>query len=74
MRIIFPLSGGKKTVFLVNSVPLVTQQKDYLARHLDLQCIGLCGDDGVDDWKADKWNEVIKKNQVIGIHLPTMYL
>jgi ERCC4-related helicase len=27
-------SLNKKTVFLVNSVPLVTQQKDFIQRHL----------------------------------------
>jgi len=60
-----PNSGGKKTVFLVNSVPLVAQQRDYLSRHLDLKCIGLCGDDGVDDWDEAKWRDVVQKNQVI---------
>ena len=58
-------SGGQKTIFLVNSVPLVTQQKDYLSRHLDVQCISLCGGNGVDDWKEDKWLEVIENNQVM---------
>ena len=58
-------SGDKKTIFLVNSVPLVTQQRDYLARNLDLNVRGLCGVDGVDYWKKDQWNEVFKKNQVV---------
>jgi hypothetical protein len=51
-------------VFLVNSVPLVTQQKEYLARNLDLACKSFCGDDGVDDWNQEKWTQELKSIQV----------
>jgi hypothetical protein len=62
--IYFCFSGNKKTVFLVNSVPLVTQQKEYLARNLDLTCKSFCGDDGVDDWNQEKWTQELENIQV----------
>ncbi|KAK2580644.1 hypothetical protein KPH14_007750 [Odynerus spinipes] len=58
-------TGGKRTVFLVNTVPLVTQQAEYIARHTGLQCKGYCGDMNVDIWTKEIWFQEIEENQVL---------
>ena len=57
-------SENKKTIFLVNSVPLVTQQKEYLQQNLDLVVNSFCGADGVDFWNKSQWDDIIEKSQV----------
>ncbi|KZC10938.1 Endoribonuclease Dicer [Dufourea novaeangliae] len=57
--------GGKHTVFLVNTVPLVTQQSEYIARTTGLACGGYCGDMGVDCWKDAEWAKELQKYQVL---------
>lgn len=56
--------GGKRTIFAVNTVPLVTQQSAYITRHTDLTCQGYSGDMEVDFWTGSKWHEEFEKNQV----------
>ncbi|XP_015124116.1 endoribonuclease Dicer [Diachasma alloeum] len=57
--------GGKRTIFAVNTVPLVTQQSAYIRRHTDLTCQGYSGDMGVDFWIQSRWKEEFEKNQVL---------
>ncbi|XP_076220926.1 endoribonuclease Dcr-2 isoform X2 [Nomia melanderi] len=57
--------GGKHTVFLVNTVPLVLQQAEYIARLTGLSCTGISGDMGVDFWKENQWNEQLKNHHVL---------
>ncbi|KAK0080172.1 hypothetical protein PV326_008304 [Microctonus aethiopoides] len=57
--------GGKRTLFLVNTVPLVAQQCAYISRHSDLSCNGYSGDMNVDMWDADMWREEFNRYQVL---------
>lgn len=56
--------GGKRTIFLVNTVPLVEQQSIYLAKHTGFTCKGFSGDQGVDFWSKEQWETEIIENQV----------
>lgn len=61
-----PLSeGGKRTVFLVPTVPLVDQQTKVIKKHTDLQVDGYWGEKGVDFWTGDRWEVEFEKNQVL---------
>ena len=60
-----PLSqGGKRTIFAVNTVSLVTQQTSFLIRHTGLVCKGFSGDMQVDLWDDGLWNKEIENSQV----------
>jgi len=63
--ILFVSSEGKKTVFLAHSTLLLFQQREYLARHLDLRCRSFSGTDGVGEWSAEKFKNEIAQNDVI---------
>ncbi|RVE43636.1 hypothetical protein evm_011720 [Chilo suppressalis] len=56
--------GGKRTFFLVNTVPLVAQQKKNIERLCPVNGVGAyCGEDGVDYWDKNKWDAELTKNQ-----------
>ncbi|OAD61482.1 Endoribonuclease Dicer [Eufriesea mexicana] len=57
--------GGKCTVFVVNTVPLVMQQSEYIRRLTGFPCASLSGDIGIDDWSAIEWNEQLNKFKVL---------
>ena len=57
--------GGKRTFFIVNTVQLVIQQSNFLARHTGLKCKGYSGDMQVDYWSDEMWLKEIEENQVI---------
>ncbi|XP_076751647.1 endoribonuclease Dcr-2 [Xylocopa sonorina] len=57
-------NGGKHTVFIVNTVPLVAQQSKYIARLTDLSCVGLSGELGIDFWKDEEWNAQLNEHEV----------
>ncbi|XP_047345738.1 endoribonuclease Dicer isoform X1 [Vespa velutina] len=57
--------GGKRTIFVVNTVPLVTQQAEYIARHTGLSCKGYCGDMKVDFWTKEIWLKELDEQQVL---------
>ena len=57
--------GGKKAIFLVNSVPLVDQQSDAIRKMTGLEVGSFCGADGVDDWDEEKWRQETGKYQVL---------
>nr|XP_006824151.1 PREDICTED: LOW QUALITY PROTEIN: endoribonuclease Dicer-like [Saccoglossus kowalevskii] len=57
--------GGKMTFFLVNSVPLVSQQANVIRTHTDLTVGEYVDAMDVDLWKKDKWNQEFSKHQVL---------
>ncbi|XP_015599757.1 endoribonuclease Dicer isoform X2 [Cephus cinctus] len=57
--------GGKRTIFAVNTVALVTQQTGYLARHTSFSCKGYTGDMNVDSWSKEYWLIEFEQNQVL---------
>ncbi|XP_020280276.1 endoribonuclease Dicer [Pseudomyrmex gracilis] len=57
--------GGKRSIYIVNTVVLVIQQTEYLRRHSGLTCNGYSGDMHVDFWSKDKWITEIENNQVL---------
>lgn len=58
---------GKRSIFIVNTVPLVTQQSEYIKRHTDLTCRGYSGDMQVDYWDEQQWLTEIDKHQVLDL-------
>ncbi|XP_047990748.1 endoribonuclease Dicer [Leguminivora glycinivorella] len=59
-------AGGKRTFFLVNTIPLVNQQKKVIENICPVNGVGAySGEDRVDYWNKDKWDEELSKNQVI---------
>ena len=50
-----PSQAGRKTVFLVPKVPLVDQQRDFLAEQTPLTVRGYKGAMGVDEWDKARW-------------------
>ncbi|XP_043484526.1 endoribonuclease Dicer-like isoform X2 [Leptopilina heterotoma] len=58
-------SGAKRTIFIVNTVPLVTQQSTYLARHTGLNAKGFSGDTRVKHWDNRKWLSEIEDTPIL---------
>ena len=56
--------GGKRTIFVVNTVALVEQQSTYIKRHTDLKCKGYSGDMKVDFWSEQQWITEIEEHEV----------
>lgn len=64
--------GGKRTVFLTNTVVLAKQQADVLKRRCrPLKTVVYTGDMNVDNWRRDKWHSEFEDNhvreQILGI-------
>lgn len=57
--------GGKKTVFLVNTVTLVDQHYSTIKRHTDLNVEKFSGDMNVDYWTKEDWDTKLAPSQVI---------
>ena len=57
--------GGKHTIFIVNTVPLVIQQSDYIKRLTGLSCGTLSSEEGVDFWHDEEWNEHLNNHEVL---------
>lgn len=57
--------GGKRTFFLVPTVPLVVQQQKAVACQTDLRVGGYVGDMNVDNWSREHWEEEFRKSQVL---------
>ncbi|XP_076635506.1 endoribonuclease Dcr-2 [Colletes latitarsis] len=57
--------GGKHSVFLVNTVPLVKQQSEYIRRLTGLKCGQLSGERKIDFWKDIEWLAELDKYQVL---------
>ena len=61
-----PLSeGGKRSLFLVNTVVLAKQQHALLKKVTPLKVSVYTGDMNVDAWKKDQWTKEFEENQVI---------
>ena len=56
--------GGKHTVFIVNTLPLVIQQKDYIRRLTGLSCGAFSSEEGVDFWHIKDWNAQLEQHNV----------
>ncbi|XP_076245317.1 endoribonuclease Dcr-2 [Calliopsis andreniformis] len=57
--------GGKRTLFVVNTVPLVIQQCEYIARLTGLTCGAFSGEMGIDFWSESEWLIHLQENQVL---------
>ncbi|KAG5314150.1 DICER Endoribonuclease, partial [Acromyrmex insinuator] len=57
--------GGKRSIFVVNTVALVEQQSTYIKRHTDLRCKGYSGDMMVDFWMEEEWITEIEEHEVL---------
>lgn len=57
--------GGKRSIFIVNTVALVEQQSAYISRHTDLTCKGYSGDMMVDFWQEQQWITELEQQQVL---------
>lgn len=60
-----PISeGGKRTVFLTNTIALAKQQADYIGKRTSLKTSVYTGDMNVDAWRRDQWTHEFEKHQV----------
>ncbi|XP_076178399.1 endoribonuclease Dcr-2 isoform X3 [Ptiloglossa arizonensis] len=57
--------GGKHTVFVANTIPLVLQQCEYISRLTGLSCAMINSNTGVDFWNDAIWMEQLEKHQVL---------
>ncbi|KAG1681765.1 Endoribonuclease Dicer [Nymphon striatum] len=57
--------NGKRTFFLVNNVPLVTQQARVIREHTDLTVGEFQGNMNVDIWKKEEWITQYENNHVM---------
>ncbi|KAK9308230.1 hypothetical protein QLX08_001702 [Tetragonisca angustula] len=57
--------GGKHTVFIVNTLPLVIQQRDYIRRLTGFSCGAFSSEEGVDFWHTKDWNAQLKQHDVL---------
>ncbi|XP_065211449.1 endoribonuclease Dicer-like isoform X2 [Planococcus citri] len=57
--------GGKRTIFLVNTIQLVEQHYSFLKRHCSLNITMLTGDAGVDLWKEKEWTAIESNAQIL---------
>lgn len=57
--------GGKRSIFIVNTVALVVQQTEYISRHTGLSCKGYSGDMKVDDWPEEQWLTELEEHEVL---------
>lgn len=57
--------GGKRTFFLVPTVPLVVQQQKAIQAHTSLRIGGYIGDMNVDNWDATRWHKEFVNSEVL---------
>nr|7W0A_A Chain A, Dicer-2, isoform A [Drosophila melanogaster]7W0A_E Chain E, Dicer-2, isoform A [Drosophila melanogaster]7W0B_A Chain A, Dicer-2, isoform A [Drosophila melanogaster]7W0C_A Chain A, Dicer-2, isoform A [Drosophila melanogaster]7W0D_A Chain A, Dicer-2, isoform A [Drosophila melanogaster]7W0D_F Chain F, Dicer-2, isoform A [Drosophila melanogaster]7W0E_A Chain A, Dicer-2, isoform A [Drosophila melanogaster]8HF0_A Chain A, Dicer-2, isoform A [Drosophila melanogaster]8HF0_D Chain D, Dic len=58
-------SGGKRALFMCNTVELARQQAMAVRRCTNFKVGFYVGEQGVDDWTRGMWSDEIKKNQVL---------
>jgi endoribonuclease Dicer len=56
--------GGKRTIFLVNTVPLVQQQADVIRRHLDVKVGDYYGEKRINNKVIDSWDKKMWENEL----------
>ncbi|XP_022643620.1 endoribonuclease Dicer-like [Varroa destructor] len=64
-------NGGRRTVFLAPTVPLVQQQAAYLTRHITGRVRSFVGAMRVDDWSGRQWYQQFEENNVL-VMTPTI--
>ncbi|CAF1081572.1 unnamed protein product [Adineta steineri] len=57
--------GGKRTIFLVQTVQLAQQQTDYIRKHTGLLVESYYGEKGVDLWHKERWDIEFEDHQVL---------
>ncbi|KAH8331655.1 hypothetical protein KR074_009100, partial [Drosophila pseudoananassae] len=57
--------GGKRALFICNTVELARQQAEAVKRHTNLKVGFYVGEQGVDDWPRGKWETEIRDKQVM---------
>ncbi|KAJ7383935.1 Endoribonuclease Dicer [Desmophyllum pertusum] len=57
--------GGKRTFFLVNTVPLASQQAKVIGDHTDLKVKHYVGEMGVDFWDKSVWEKEFNEFNVL---------
>ncbi|XP_067628454.1 endoribonuclease Dcr-2 isoform X2 [Eurosta solidaginis] len=58
-------NGGKRAIFMCNTVELARQQALELKRCTNLKIGFYVGERDVDNWSRKKWDEEIKSNQIL---------
>lgn len=58
------LEGGKRSIFLTNTVALAHQQAEVIAKSTPLRVAVYSGDMNVDAWNKEKWFNEFDENQV----------
>ncbi|XP_028968970.1 endoribonuclease Dicer [Galendromus occidentalis] len=64
-------NGGRRSVFLAPTVPLVQQQTAYLKRHLNASVASFVGAMRVDDWTGTQWWQEFDQHNVL-VMTPTI--
>lgn len=57
--------GGKRSIFIVNTVVLANQQMEAIRRATALRVAKYTGDMNVDAWRRDRWLDEFEENQVL---------
>ncbi|CDW58313.1 Type III restriction enzyme, res subunit family p rotein [Trichuris trichiura] len=57
--------GGKRSIFVVNTVVLVKQQAAYIRKHSDLKVAELCGCTGGDFYSKAEWDALMNNFEVV---------
>ncbi|XP_055596421.1 endoribonuclease dcr-1 [Uranotaenia lowii] len=57
--------GGKRTFFVVNTVALAKQQRDFIDKNVPYDTTVYTSDRNIDAWKGNKWLEEFAKYQII---------
>ncbi|KHJ46631.1 helicase protein [Trichuris suis] len=57
--------GGKRSIFVVNTVVLVKQQAAYIRKHSDLKVAELCANTGGDFYSKAEWDALMNNFEVI---------
>ncbi|EDV54938.1 endoribonuclease Dicer [Drosophila erecta] len=58
-------NGGKRALFMCNTVELARQQAVALKRYTNFKVGFYVGEQGVDEWTRGQWSDEIRNNQVL---------
>ncbi|XP_017049831.1 endoribonuclease Dicer [Drosophila ficusphila] len=58
-------NGGKRALFMCNTVELARQQAVFAKRYTNLKVGFYVGEQGVDEWTRGQWSDEIQNNQVL---------
>ena len=57
--------GGKRSIFLVNTVCLAKQQAETLQEMTSFNTALLCGELNVDYWSTQQWSDMLDNNEIL---------